>query len=171
MADRTVGPVRRDGGEGNSDDAATVATELAPLAKRTMVLPLWVVSLIGAFFLALFIREAATNAVAGSTKIAVVDMGRIIQAKSASVAAKPATDIAADAEAFTGQLHSALDRLTDDGYVVVNSAHLAAWPKALEVTEDIAGRLNVNLSVADLAAKDRANRVNDLLDKSRQTAK
>lgn len=147
------------------------APEMTDTSGVTMKLPpvnwLMIVSIVvAAYFMVLFIQEPSKDAAAHSARIAVVDMDRILRAKALGVGSGNTANIAAEAEGFARKLKEETELLTRGGYVVINSAHLVAWPDAMDSTATLAKKLGVDLKLVDQDDAARGARIQNLLDKS-----
>jgi hypothetical protein len=144
---------------------------ITPVAKQSLPFNwLMLVSIIlAAYFLALFIQGPSKEAAAHSARIAVVDMDRILRAKALGVGAGNVSALAVEAEGFARKLKDETTALTESGYVVINTAHLVAWPEAMDITGTLAKKLGVDLKLAELDDAARGARIQSLLSKSTVT--
>lgn len=125
---------------------------------------------VGAALLALYIQRPLDEIGASVPRMAVVDMDRILRAKALSVGAADAATVGAAAEDFVRRVKAEVDGLKADGLMVINSSHLVAWPDAMDLTEEIAARIGVDLKLAASDEDLRASRAKALFDQA-STAK
>lgn len=136
-----------------------------PLSWQVFTWQQWIVVLVGAFLLAQFIERPsfADKERHNQGQIVVVDMERILRAKSLSVAPGDTSKIAAEADSFAKKMKVEIDALTGRGIVVINTSQAVAWPKAADITEQLASRLGADMKLADEDDKMRALRLQQLI--------
>ncbi|MDK9702558.1 MAG: hypothetical protein OEL20_05415 [Sulfuritalea sp.] len=148
-------------------EPATVETAATGTFKLPPVNLLMIASIVAAaYFLTLFIQEPSKDAAAHSARIAVIDMDRILRAKALGVGVGNAANIAAEAEGFARKIKEETELLTRSGYVVINTAHLVAWPDGMDSTATLAKKLGVDLKLVDQDDAARGARIQNLLQKS-----
>lgn len=135
------------------------------VTRGTSALPLWLAALIGGLFLALFILRDGGSA-APSPQIAVLNMQRLIEARSMSIKSIDPKTVSSNATEFAGALKQIVNRYTAKGYYVINTAHLIAWPASADITAQIAKNLRIDLKLADVAERQRERRTDALLEKA-----
>lgn len=148
-----------------SPNQADLMTRLSTMDWR-----MWLLLLAGTWILAGYIQRPVDEVRAASSRFAVVDMDKILRAKSLAVGATHAqidpVKVGEAADGFVRQLKDEVAQLKGQGLIVVNSAHLVAWPDAIDQTEELAATLGVNLEAVDAEEAARAARSKDLLDQA-----
>jgi hypothetical protein len=150
--------------------APTTPEPTIPLSWQVFTWQQWLVVIVGSFLLAQFIQRPLPNESSGHGPIAVVDMERMLRAKSLSVAASGMNDIAAEADAFSKKMKVEIDGLTSRGIVVIGANNAVAWPKAIDITDMMASRLGVDMKLVDEDDKLRAQRLQQLIERKPATS-
>lgn len=83
----------------------------------------------------------------GSIPVVVVDSRRIIDASLRALPVEGMTPEKASVagKAFATKFNAVLESYRNAGFVVMNSATLLAWPGAMDVTEEVAKKVDVDL--------------------------
>jgi len=136
-----------------------------PVAWQVFTWQQWIVVIVGSFLLAQFIQRPAPTDPSAHGQIAVMDMERVVRAKSLSLPQGGVADLAVEADAFSRKMKIEIDGLTSRGIVVIGANNAVAWPKAMDITDMMAARLGVDLKLADEDDKLRAQRLQQLIDR------
>lgn len=124
----------------NQDDSAQYVTlpSLLIIAVITMMLTL------AAVYLGASKGYFALSGNVGGQKVVLLDPDRLIQAGlKAHQAMGTVADAQADADKFQIDLKAEIDRLTNEGYMVLNSRAAIAIGKNMDVTDEVIGRLGI----------------------------